>query len=88
MAEPNEPHFGSTAPDAGSASGAPTEIERRTSSAWREWMMVAVGLTSVLSVLGLIVSLVALSSKTTTTPTATEAAYVTPAATVSVSQKR
>ncbi len=53
----------------------PNKIEKER--AWHEWMMVAVGLTGVLSILAVIISAVALSSKSPTTTTVQQA---TPAA--------
>jgi plastocyanin len=48
--------------------------------AWRDWMMVSVGLTAVLSVLGVILAVVALSSTTASTKTVIQQAAPTHAA--------
>ncbi len=46
--------------------------------AWREWMMIGVGLTGLLSILAIVVSVVALSSKTPNEGTTERAAAVAP----------
>lgn len=70
--------------------GTPSAEERETKErAWHEWMMVAVGLTGLLSVLAIIVSSVALStsSKTTTQVLAAPATSMRSAAAVVATPK-
>ncbi len=55
------------------------QAAERTERVWHEWMMVAVGLTGLLSLMAIVVSAVALSSSSKTT-TVTTAAAATPAA--------
>jgi plastocyanin len=72
----------SNTPDTESPGTPGPEVRESKERAWQEWMMVAVGLTGLLSVLAIVVSSVALStsSKTTTQVLAAPAASTQPAA--------
>jgi plastocyanin len=57
------------------------DVANTSGSGWREWMMVAVGITALMSILAIVVAVVALSSSSTQTVTAaaTPAAATAPA---------
>jgi plastocyanin len=63
---------------------APGEAPPRKDQVWRQWMMVGVGLTALMSIMAIIVSVVALASDNQTTNTATQTSAPAAAMTASM----